>query len=125
MTGASSENTPRGHDVQSLLSLYERNYAKEHSSHRKLREDNQFLNTYTEEQWLSIHNYWGARGTEMSYPTKVDTMLGHYVLLRSSNRLDMDLSDLFVLSMDNEGVRGSSQMLFFPLKRGKAANYFP
>jgi hypothetical protein len=39
--------------MQSLLSLYERNYAKQHRSHRKLREDNQFLYTYTEEQWAN------------------------------------------------------------------------
>jgi hypothetical protein len=115
----SAQSSPRGNDVTALLRLYERQYAEKHTSQRQLRQDNQFLNTYTEEQWLRLHNDWAERGTEISYRTKVDTMLGHYMLLRSSNRLDMELADLFVLPMENEGVRGSTPMLFFLLKKGK------
>ena len=103
-----SLNSPRRDGVVSLLQLYERQYW-EQTSKRQLHQDNQFLKTYTEKQWLRIHNDWGERGTEISYRTKVDTMLGHYMRLRSSNRLDVDLADLFVLPMENEGgVPGSN-----------------
>jgi len=35
-------------------------HAEQHTSHRKLREENQLLNTYMEEQWLLIHNERGS-----------------------------------------------------------------
>src|ERR1700733_13176955 len=68
---------------------------------------------YTVQQIPQIHEKaWsmalgGQRAVEQALRTKVDFLLGNSMLLRTSNRLPMELPDLFALDLPREGVNGS------------------
>lgn len=68
---------------------------------------------YTIAQIPQIHDkIWslevgGERAIEQGFRTKVDFLFGNSMLLRSSNRLPMELPDLFSVDLPREGVDGS------------------
>ena len=67
---------------------------------------------YTVAQILHVHDkVWsfelgGERAIEQAFRTKIDFLFGNSMLLRSSNRLPMELPDLFAVDLPREGVSG-------------------
>lgn len=59
------------------------------------------------------------RGKMLDFRSKLDLGMGHFLLLRSQNRLAAELADIFTLPIPDEGVRGTVNMLFFLLRNGK------
>ena len=66
-----------------------------------------------------------ARGKELDLRLRLDLCMGHFMLLRSQNRLGAELADIFIIPQENEGVRGSVNMLFLLLRQGKVIIHAP
>jgi hypothetical protein len=49
----------------------------------------------------------GGYSAKMSLQTYVDFLFGNTMLLRSSNRLLIELPDLFLMSLLQEGIKGN------------------
>ena len=67
----------------------------------------------------------GQRAVEQALRTKVDFLLGNSMLLRTSNRLPMELLDLFALDLPREGVNGSGWAFVTVMDQGKASHKAP
>jgi hypothetical protein len=86
---------------------------------------------YTVQQIPQIHEKaWsmalgGQRAVEQALRTKVDFLLGNSMLLRTSNRLPMELPDLFALDLPREGVNGSGWAFVTVMDQGKASHKAP
>ena len=82
---------------------------------------------YTVAQIPQVHNkVWslevgGERAVEQALRTKVDFLFGNSMLLRSSNRLPMELPDLFSVDLPREGVNGSGWAFVTVMNQGKYA----
>ena len=50
--------------------------------------------------------------------------MGHFMLLRSQNRLEAQLADVYLRSQYNEGVRGDQNLLMLLLRKGKVASSY-
>jgi len=79
---------------------------------------------YTVAQIPQVHDkIWnlelgGERAVEQALRTKVDFLFGNSMLLRSSNRLPMELPDLFSVDLPREGVNGSGWALVTVMDQG-------
>lgn len=86
---------------------------------------------YTVQQIPQVHDKtWsmelgGQRAVEQAFRTKVDFLFGNSMLLRTSNRLPMELPDLFALDLPREGVNGSGWAFVTVMDQGKAAAHGP
>lgn len=60
----------------------------------------------------------GERAIEQAFRTKVDFLFGNSMLLRSSNRLPMELPDLFAVDLPREGVNGSGWAFITVMDQG-------
>ena len=69
------------------------------------------------------HQVWseglGKSVVEQSLRTQLDFLLGNTMLLRSSNRLPIELADLFLMPLPKEGPRGDSWCLVTIMDQGK------
>ena len=65
------------------------------------------------------------KGGELNLRMHLDLLMGHFMLLRSQNRLGAELGDLFTVSQVNEGPHGEVNMLFLLLREGKVISYPP
>lgn len=61
----------------------------------------------------------GKGNTEQALRTQVDFLLGNSMLLRLSNRLPMELADLFLMPLPKEGTRGDGWCLVAVMDQGK------
>lgn len=105
--------------------MYERKSFKDSGGHIALRQRNDLLRVYTDEQFRFIHEHLISRGKELDYRLKVDLNMGHFFCLRSQNRLMAELADLFTIPQPGEHIDGSSvPMLFLLLCQGKIYIYF-
>lgn len=69
----------------------------------------------TQQVWL------GSLGMpEPSFRTLVDFLFGNSMLLRLSNRLPMELPDLFVMNLPNEGPQGDGWCLVSVMDQGRS-----
>jgi hypothetical protein len=51
--------------------------------------------------------------------TQLDFLLGNIMLLRLSNRLPIELADLFIISLPKEGTQGDGWCLVVVIDQGK------
>ena len=56
----------------------------------------------------SVWNERRGRCIEASFRTQVDFLFGNSMLMRSSNRLPLELPDLFLMPLEKEGLRGDA-----------------
>jgi hypothetical protein len=112
-------NNPRDDAVRNWMEQYQRQHSKDKTEKFALRQNNQLLNVYTDDQFQKIQCYLLERGKMLDFRSKLDLCMGHFLLLRSQNRLAAELADIFILPMPNEGIRGAVNMLFFILRSGK------
>jgi hypothetical protein len=80
---------------------------------------------YTAAQIPELHRkVWtlslGSNSVEMSLRTNVDFLFGNTMLLRSSNRLPMELPDLFWMPLPREGVRGDAWCMVMVTDQGQS-----
>ena len=61
----------------------------------------------------------GPRTSEQSLRTNLDFLLGHAMLLRQSNRLPLELPDLFSLDLPKEGQKGRGWCFVVVMDQGK------
>ena len=88
--------------------------------HTQLRQKNELLRVYTDQQFTFIHEHLIKRGREIDFRLKVDLNMGHFFCLRSQNRLLAELADLFTIPQPGEGIDGRAiPMLFLLLRQGK------
>ena len=71
------------------------------------------------------HNALGPRTSEQSFRTNLDFLLGHTMLLRQSNRLPLELPDLFAMDLPKEGQRGTCWCFVVVMDQGKHCHLFP
>jgi len=122
--GANPYPSPRTRRVTKFIKMYERKF-KDSGGHIGLRQKNDLLRVYTDEQFRFIHEYLINRGKELDYRLKVDLNMGHFFCLRSKNRLVAELADLFTIPQPGEGIDESPvPMLFLLLCQGKVFVYF-
>lgn len=63
-------------------------------------------------------NALGPRTSEQSFRTNLDFLLGHAMLLRQSNRLPLELPDLFSMDLPKEGLKGKGWCLVVVMDQG-------
>ena len=61
----------------------------------------------------------GPQTSEQSLRTNLDFLLGHAMLLRQSNRLPLELPDLFSLDLPKEGQKGKGWCFVVVMDQGK------
>lgn len=66
----------------------------------------------------------GDRAIEQALRTKVDFLFGNSMLLRTSNRLPMELPDLFSVDLPREGVNGSGWAMVTVMDHGAYPSTF-
>jgi hypothetical protein len=64
-------------------------------------------------------NALGLRTSEQSFRTNLDFLFGNTMLLRQSNRLPLELPDLFSLDLPKEGQQGKGWCLVAAMDQGK------
>jgi hypothetical protein len=107
-----------------FIKMYERKLFKDSGGHIQLRQKNELLRVYTNDQFKFIHEHLIKRGTELDYRLKMDLNMGHFFCLRSQNRLLAELADLFTIPQPGEGLDGGSvSMLFMLLRQGKVSKH--
>ena len=91
-----------------------------------MRQKNQLLKVYTDEEYMMVQKYLLERGRLMDFRLKVDLNLAHTCLLRSVNRRVAELADLFMIPQPEEGVNGKMvPLLFLLLRMGKVCKFNP
>jgi hypothetical protein len=118
--GSNKEPSPRSYKpLQYLLDQTKRQIADSKGNQVYRRKQNQFLSVYTLQQFHEIQSDIIAHGKELDLRLRLDLCMGHFMLLRSQNRIGAELADIFVIPQENEGVRGPVNMLFILLREGK------
>jgi len=114
------EPSPREYKpLQYLLEQLNRELAGTQSNQTVRRNQNQFLSVYTSKKFHNMQNYLFQKGGELDLRMHLDLLMGHFMLLRSQNRLGAELGDLFTVPQVNEGPHGEVNMLFLLLREGK------
>ncbi len=103
--------------------MYQRRLFNTAGGHAQLRQKNELLQVYTDEQFKFIQEHLIKRGREIDFRLKVDLNMGHFFCLRSQNRLLAELADIFMIPQAGEGVDGGAvPMLFLLLRQGKVTS---
>ena len=85
-----------------------------------LRKKNTLLQVHTNRQLISIQGHLIKCSEMINLRLKLDLLMGHFMLLRSDNRLSAELADLFMIPQAQEGVGGGDvPMLFLLLRHSK------
>jgi hypothetical protein len=84
-----------------------------------VREKSHLLSVYSPHQLTDMAGELFAKGTEMDLRTRLDLLMGHFMLLRSHNRLDAQLADFYLRPQYAEGIRGDQNLLMLLLRKGK------
>jgi hypothetical protein len=64
-------------------------------------------------------NALGPRTSEQSLRTNLDFLFGNAMLLRQSNRLSLELPDIFSLDLPKEGLNGKGWCFVVVMNQGK------
>jgi hypothetical protein len=64
-------------------------------------------------------NALGPRTSEQSFRTNLDFLFGHAMLMRQSNRLPLELPDLFSMDLPKEGQKGKGWCFVVVMDQGK------
>lgn len=116
----SKESSPRNYaPLKYLRDQYKRQVTESKGNQVARRKQNQFLGVYTQQQFHEIYSDIIVHGKELDLRLHLDLLMGHFMLLRSQNRLGAELADIFIIPQENEGVHGSVNMLFLLLRQGK------
>ncbi len=116
-----SPRTPR---VGKVVKIHQQNLFQTAGGHVQLRQKNELLQIYTDEQFRFIQEHLINRGREIDFRLKVDLNMGHFFCLRSQNRLLAELADLFMIPQAGEGINGAAvPMLFLLLHQGKVCPF--
>ena len=102
-----------------MVNIHKRTLDESTGGQVGLRKKNALLHVYTHEQLISIQDHLMRRGGITDLRLKLDLLMGHFMLLRSDNRLSAELADLFMIPQAQEGVRGDVPMLFLLLRHSK------
>ena len=93
---------------------------KQAGGHIHLWQKNHEERTYTDEQYIKVQEYLWKQGKITDLRTKADLAMGHFMALRSQNRLLAELADMYMAPQAHEGCDGKSvPMLFILLREGK------
>ena len=65
----------------------------------------------------------GGGAVEQHFQTQLDFLLGNTMLMRLSNRLLLELPDLFMIPLKNEGTRGDSWAMVAVMDQGKSTPF--
>ena len=88
--------------------------------HIHLRQKNHEERTYTDEQYIDVQEHLWKQAKITDLRTKADLAMGHFMALRSQNRLMAELADMYMALQAHEGYDGKSVlMLFIFLRKGK------
>ena len=118
------EPSPREYKpLQYLLEQLYRELANTQGNQTVRRNQNQFLSVYTAKKFHDMQGTLCQKGGELNLQMHLDLLMGHFMLLRSQNRLGAELVDLFTVSQVNEGPHGEVNMLFLLLREGKVVPY--
>jgi len=107
--------------VMAMVQIHKRALDESTGGQVGLRKKNALLQVYTHEQLISIQDHLMKRGGITDLRLKLDLLMGHFMLLRSDNRLSAELADLFMIPQAGEGVGGDVPMLFLLLRHSKVA----
>ena len=107
-------------------------YLKEYAAKRfdssggqlSIREKNHLLSVYSPHQLSAMNATLLIRGRETDLRTRLDILMGHFMLLRSQNRLEAQLADVYMRPQYMEGVRGDQNLLMLLLRKGKVASSY-
>lgn len=107
-----------------MVKIHKRDLDENTGGQVSLRKKNTLLHVYTHEQLISIQDHLMNRGGITDLRLKLDLLMGHFMLLRSDNRLSAELADLFMIPQAREGVHDDVPMLFLLLRHSKVTLYF-
>ena len=107
-------------------------YLKEYAAKRfdslggqlSIREKSHLLSVYSPHQLSAMNVTLLIRGREIDLRTRLDILMGHFMLLRSQNRLEAQLADVYIRPQYMEGVRGDQNLLMLLLRKGKVCIFF-
>src|SRR5438552_17381030 len=102
-----------------MVKMYMREHEESSGGQVVMRKNNTHIHVYTHEQLISIQDHLMKHGGITDLRLRLDILMGHFMLLRSDNRLQAELADLFMISQAREGVRGDVPMLFLLLRHSK------
>jgi len=103
-----------------MIQIHKRTLDESAGGQVGLRKKNTLLHVYTHEQLISIQDHLMKRGGITDLRLKLDLLMGHFMLLRSDNRLSAELADIFMIPQAREGVGdGDVPMLFLLLRHSK------
>lgn len=105
--------------MEKYLGAYTKRIFESKGGQVVLREKALSMHSYTPEQLLGMSTDLLNRGTEVNLRTRLDILMGHFMLLRSRNRLELQLADVYLWPQHYEGVRGSQNILMCLLRKGK------
>jgi len=89
----------------------------------ELRERNQLQKVYTPNQLTNFIGTLIKKGGEVDLRTRVDLLMGHFMLLRSGNRLEAQIADLYFMPQYMNGpTRPPVNLLMLLLRKGKVVN---
>ena len=98
-----------------LVKIHRRTLDESAGGQVGLRKKNTLLQVYTHGQLISIQDHLMKRGGMIDLRLKLDLLMGHFMLLRSDNRLSAELADLFMIPQAQEGVGGGDVPMLFLL----------
>ena len=117
--GMNPYDHPRTARVMEMVKIHRRELDESTGGQVGLRKKNTLLHVYTHDQLISIQDHLMKRGGITDLRLRLDILMGHFMLLRSDNRLQAELADLFMIPQAREGVRGDVPMLFLLLRHSK------
>jgi hypothetical protein len=89
-----------------------------------IREKSHLLSVYSPHQLLEMSATLLVQGKEIDLRTRLDILMGHFMLLRSQNRLESQLADVYMRPQYNKGVRGDQNLLMLLLQKGKVVSSY-
>ena len=107
-----------------MVKIHKRDLDENAGEQVNLRKKNTLLHVYSHEQLISIQDYLMKRGGTTDLRLRLNILMGHYMLLRSDNRLSAELADLYMIPQAREGVHDDVLMLFLLLRHFKVIFIF-
>ena len=104
--GMNCHPSPREDTVRNYLKTLQRRDAERERKQYIDKGRDTLLDGYSEKEFNRLcHELWahGTSSTELHFRTLVDFLAGHYFLMRGSERLGIELSDLFTFEFIGEG----------------------
>ena len=113
--------SPRGRYLKMYLNEYATDQFNSSGGQLSIREKSHLLSVYSPHQLSAMNVTLLIRSKETDLRTRLDILMGHFMLLRSQNRLEAQLADVYMRPQYMEGVRGDQNLLMLLLRKGKVA----